>query len=145
MATSTFTQRLSSVTCGEIHGPTIRPISKALENISELRICVKIEVAVPGSPSLISLTVSVDAKQHRNEKTWRNQCQAWSWQTKGVWQILATPTRYMGRRTDCGPTDIEPISFWHVAFTSSLGRYAGEQHHRGRKVGGPRHSQLLGW
>ena len=31
---------------------------------SELRSCVKVEVAVLGSPSLISLTVSVDVKQH---------------------------------------------------------------------------------
>ena len=30
---------------------------------SELRSCVKVEVAVLGSPSLISLTVSVDVKQ----------------------------------------------------------------------------------
>ena len=45
-----------------------RHISKALENMSELRICVKIEVAVLGSRSLISMTVSVDVKQHRNEK-----------------------------------------------------------------------------
>ena len=45
-----------------------RHISKALENMSELRICVKIEVAVLGSRSLISMTVSVDVKQHRNVK-----------------------------------------------------------------------------
>ena len=30
----------------------------------ELRSCVKVEVAVLGSPSLISLVVSVDVKQH---------------------------------------------------------------------------------
>ena len=30
----------------------------------ELRSCVKVEVAVLGSPSLIVLTVSVDVKQH---------------------------------------------------------------------------------
>ena len=30
----------------------------------ELRSCVKVEVAVLGSPSLIVLTVSVDGKQH---------------------------------------------------------------------------------
>ena len=48
-------------------------ISKALENISVLRICVKIEVAFLGSRSLISMTVSVYVKQHRNEKNnnWR--------------------------------------------------------------------------
>ena len=33
---------------------------------------MKVEVAVLGSPSLISLMVSVDAKQHRNE-TKRNE------------------------------------------------------------------------
>ena len=31
---------------------------------SELRRCVKVEVAVPGSPSPIVLMVSVDVKQH---------------------------------------------------------------------------------
>ena len=31
---------------------------------SELRSCVKVEVAVLGSPSLIVSTVSVDVKQH---------------------------------------------------------------------------------
>ena len=31
---------------------------------SELRSCVKVEVAVLGSPSLISLMVSVDVMQH---------------------------------------------------------------------------------
>ena len=31
---------------------------------SELRSCVEVEVAVLGSPSLISLMVSVDVKQH---------------------------------------------------------------------------------
>ena len=33
---------------------------------AELRSCVKVEVAVVGSPSLLSLIVSVDVKQHRN-------------------------------------------------------------------------------
>ena len=33
----------------------------------EPRSCVKVKVAVVGSPSLISLMVSVDVKQHRNE------------------------------------------------------------------------------
>ena len=32
--------------------------------VSELRSCVKVEVAVQGSPSIISLVVSVDVKQH---------------------------------------------------------------------------------
>ena len=31
---------------------------------SELRSCLKVEVAVLGSPSLIVLVVSVDVKQH---------------------------------------------------------------------------------
>ena len=31
---------------------------------AEVRSCVKVEVAVLGSPSLISLTVCVDVKQH---------------------------------------------------------------------------------
>ena len=36
-------------------------------SISELRSCVKVEVDVLGSPSLIVRTVSVDVKQHSNE------------------------------------------------------------------------------
>ena len=32
--------------------------------VSELKICVKVHVAVLGSPSLIFLMVSVDVKQH---------------------------------------------------------------------------------
>ena len=35
-----------------------------LRRQSELRSCVKVEVAVLGSPSLIVLMVSVDVKQH---------------------------------------------------------------------------------
>ena len=35
-----------------------------LMNTSELRRCVKVEVAVLGSPSLISLMVSVDGRHH---------------------------------------------------------------------------------
>ena len=35
----------------------------------ELRGCVKVEVAVLGSPSLISLMVSVDVKHHQKKKT----------------------------------------------------------------------------
>ena len=31
---------------------------------SDLRSCVKVEVAVPGSPSLTVLMISVDVKQH---------------------------------------------------------------------------------
>ena len=34
---------------------------------AELRSCVKVEVAVLGSPSLISLTVCVDVKQHERK------------------------------------------------------------------------------
>ena len=34
------------------------------ESASEVRRCVKVEVAVPGSPSLINLVVTVDVKQH---------------------------------------------------------------------------------
>ena len=37
---------------------------KATLNLSELRNCVKVEVVVLGSPSLTSLMVSVDIKQH---------------------------------------------------------------------------------
>ena len=33
-------------------------------DVTELWSCVKVEAAVLGSPSLISLTVSVDVKQH---------------------------------------------------------------------------------
>ena len=36
---------------------------KATLNLSELRSCVKVEVVVLGSPSLINLMVSVDVKQ----------------------------------------------------------------------------------
>ena len=36
---------------------------------SELRSCVKVEVAVLGSPSLIIRTVSVDVKQHSTNAT----------------------------------------------------------------------------
>ena len=39
----------------------IRPL---LASLLELRSCVKVEVAVLGSPSLISLMVYVDVKQH---------------------------------------------------------------------------------
>ena len=35
-----------------------------LTKLSELRSCVKVEVVVLGSPSLISLMVPVDVKQH---------------------------------------------------------------------------------
>ena len=34
--------------------------------VTELRSCVKVEVAILGSPSLISLMVYVDIKQHSN-------------------------------------------------------------------------------
>ena len=37
-----------------------------LDISSELRNCMKVEVDVLGSPSLISLVVSVDVKQHKN-------------------------------------------------------------------------------
>ena len=35
---------------------------------SELRSCVKVEVAVLGSPSQIGIMVSVDVKQHERKK-----------------------------------------------------------------------------
>ena len=38
--------------------------SSVQELSSEFRSCVKVEVAVPGSPSLIDHMVSVDVKQH---------------------------------------------------------------------------------
>ena len=38
-----------------------------VEGTPELRSCVKVEVPALGSPSLISLVVSVDVEQHRNE------------------------------------------------------------------------------
>ena len=37
---------------------------KATLEVTELRSCVKVEVAVLGSPSLIVLMVSMDVKQH---------------------------------------------------------------------------------
>ena len=37
---------------------------KKVVQSSELRSCVKVEVSVMGSPSLIVLTVSVDVKRH---------------------------------------------------------------------------------
>ena len=42
----------------------IKESLQAPSPFSELRSCVKVEVAVLGSPSLISLMVSVDVKQH---------------------------------------------------------------------------------
>ena len=39
-------------------------LKKKVEECSELMSCVKDEVAVLGSPSLIVLMVSVDVKQH---------------------------------------------------------------------------------
>ena len=39
-------------------------LQKEEASSSELRSCVKVEVAVPGSPSRIVLMVSVDVKQH---------------------------------------------------------------------------------
>ena len=36
----------------------------AIRDITELRSCVKVEVAVLGYPSLIVRTISVDVKQH---------------------------------------------------------------------------------
>ena len=48
--------------------------------VSELRSCVKIEVAVLGSPSLIVHMVSVDAKQHlkkkKKRKNWSNRARS---------------------------------------------------------------------
>ena len=38
--------------------------AKLLTYLSELRSCVKVEVAVLGSPSLLVLTVPADVKQH---------------------------------------------------------------------------------
>ena len=38
-------------------------------SVTELRSCVKVELAVLGSPSLISLVVSVDVKHHERRKT----------------------------------------------------------------------------
>ena len=43
-----------------------------VEGTPELRSCVKVEVPTLGSPSLISLVVSVDVKQHRNENEGTN-------------------------------------------------------------------------
>ena len=37
-------------------------------NAAEFKRCVKVKVAVLGSPSLISLTVSVDVKHHVRKK-----------------------------------------------------------------------------
>ena len=44
-----------------IQAPIKRPTKTS--TLSELRSCVKVEVAILGFPSLISLVVSVDAKQ----------------------------------------------------------------------------------
>ena len=44
---------------------TVKPFSRGR---SELRSCVKAEVAILGSPSLISLMVSVDVKKHPERK-----------------------------------------------------------------------------
>ena len=45
-----------------------------MHNWSELRSCVKVEVAIQGSPSLTVLMVSMDVKQ----------CWTWTWITKQV-------------------------------------------------------------
>ena len=37
-------------------------------SVTELRSCVKVELAVLGSPSLISLVVSVDVKHHEKRR-----------------------------------------------------------------------------
>ena len=37
-------------------------------SVTELRNCVKVELAVLGSPSLISLVVSVDVKHHERRQ-----------------------------------------------------------------------------
>ena len=42
----------------------IRPVAFVEDGSSELRSCVKVEVAVLGSPSLVVLMVSGDVKQH---------------------------------------------------------------------------------
>ena len=56
--------------------------------ISELRSCVKVEVAVLGSPSLVVLMVSVEADQHLNSNTtlspqspgavWKSRWPSWA-------------------------------------------------------------------
>ena len=58
--------------------------------ITELRSCVKVEVAVLGSLSLIVLMVSVDVKQH---STSMNSGAVWKWRwTSWVPQSLTVPT-----------------------------------------------------
>ena len=47
---------------GFLYSNTLAP--SPLPSPSELRSCVKVEVAVLGYPSLIVLMVSVDVKQH---------------------------------------------------------------------------------
>ena len=42
--------------------------ARSSSGIGELRSCVKVEVAVLGSTSLISVTISVDVKQHLKKK-----------------------------------------------------------------------------
>ena len=46
----------------------VRCLPGTPEVTAELRACVKVEVAVLGSPSLISLMVSVDVKHHENKE-----------------------------------------------------------------------------
>ena len=47
-----------------------------MANGTEVRSCVRVEVAVLGSPSLISLMVSVDVKHHLTQP--RTGAQEWS-------------------------------------------------------------------
>ena len=50
---------------GGLYGLCGRKVTLKLKHqVSELRSCVKVEVAVLGSPSLMVLMVSVDVKQH---------------------------------------------------------------------------------
>ena len=53
--------------------------------LSELRSCVKVEVAVLCSPSLIVLVVSVDVKQHWNWTYYHYQSSGAVWKSRNPW------------------------------------------------------------
>ena len=59
---------------------------REMRETAELRSCVKVEVDVLGSPSLISLMVSADVKQHERKKRAR-------WKIDPLGDVTCTETR----------------------------------------------------
>ena len=73
-----------------------------------LRSCLEVEVAVPGSPSLISLMVSVDVKQHWPRTPWL--LVSWLWSDWGV------PWQYWGMVCLFSPNPFSTLPFPHSLF-----------------------------